>query len=132
MWSWAPRQLRLLHVVLLLCLRFQKGDELLQIGVGEDTGVKRRHRLGPSSDFRRDFLCIRFAEVFAHSLALALEAVAAGAAVSEEERATVLYGVAGVGKTGVRQREPIVGEILAEVDNVRPVVALRPQVPVRV
>src|SRR3990172_7930407 len=29
MWSWAPRQLRFLHAVLLLCLRFQKGDELL-------------------------------------------------------------------------------------------------------
>src|SRR3990170_8485321 len=66
MWPWAPRQLRLLHVVLLLCLRFQKGDELLQIGVGEHTGVKRRHRLGPSSDFLRDLLGVRFAEVLAH------------------------------------------------------------------
>src|SRR3972149_10683829 len=102
MWSWAPRQLRLLHVVLLLCLRFQKGDELLQIGVGEHTGVKRRHRLGPFSDFPRDLLGVRFAEVFAHSLALALEAVTAGTAVSEEERATVLRRVACAGQTGVR------------------------------
>src|SRR3972149_7307896 len=113
MWSWAPRQLRLLHVVLLLCLRFQKGDELLQIGVGEHTGVKRRHRLGPSSDFPRDLLCIRFAEVLAHGGPLALQAVAAGTAVSEEENSPVLRRVACAGQTGVRQPDPFDGMLLA-------------------
>src|SRR3989304_1092268 len=113
MWPWAPRQLRLLHVVLLLCLRFQKGDELLQIGVGEHTGVKRRHCLGPLSGFLRDLLGVRFAEVLAHGGPLALQAVTTGTSVAEEQGAPVLSGVAGAGQGGVRQREPIVGEILA-------------------
>src|SRR3990172_12449893 len=123
MWPWAPRQLRLLHVVLLLCLRFQKGDELLEIGVGEHTGVKRRHRLGPSSDLLRDLLGVRFAEVLAHGGPLPLKAVAAGAAVSEEENSSVLRGGAGAGQPGVRQPDPFEGMLLAEVDNVRPVIA---------
>src|SRR3990172_1175372 len=112
--------------------RPQECDEFFQIRLWKRFGLKCRHRLGPSSDFLRDFLCIRFAEVFAHSLALAVETVAAGATIAEEEDATVLCRVACAGQTRVRQPYPWEGMLLAEVDHVRPVVALRPQVPVGV
>src|SRR3989304_5824883 len=79
-------------------LRLEKSDDPLNVLVAQRRRDVGRHAFRAVAHFPPDLRGAAVAEVRAHGRSLALEAVATGAGVAEEQGTAVLNGVSRVGK----------------------------------